>query len=76
MVVAMEARERAIEQWIMASAIPALDDYALKLDTLKADQAQLGGLTLEGLEFAEVIQKVGKAQGRSSRCYRSRGCGR
>ena len=32
--VAMEARMRAIEQWIIASAIPALDDHALKLDTL------------------------------------------
>ena len=58
MAVAMEARMRAIEQWITASAIPALDDHALKLDTLKAGQAHLGGLTFEGLEFAEIVQKV------------------
>ena len=43
------------------SAIPALDDHALKLDTLKAGQAHLGGLTFEGLEFAEIVQKVNES---------------
>ena len=66
MVFAVEARMLAIEQWIMASAIPALDDHALKLDTLKAGQAHLGGLTFDGLEFAEVIQKVGTSAGKIS----------
>ena len=61
MAVAMEARMRAIEQWITASAIPALDDHASKLDTVKAGQAHLGGLTCEGLEFAEVLQKVSES---------------
>ena len=45
MAVAMETSMRAIEQWITVSAIPALDDHALKLNTLKAGQAHLGGLT-------------------------------
>ena len=62
----MEARMRAIEQWITASAIPAFDDHVVKLDTLKAGRAQLGGLTLEGLEFAAVIQEVGGSAGKIS----------
>ena len=61
MAVTMEARMRAIEQWITVSAISALDDHALKLDTLKAGQAHLGGLTFEGLEFAEIVQKVSES---------------
>ena len=51
----LSTRMRAIEQWITASAVLALDDHDLKLDTLKAGQAQLGGLTFEGVEFAEII---------------------
>ena len=66
MFVAMDTCIRAIEQWITASAVPALDDHALKLDTLKAGQTQLGGLTFEGLEFAEIIQKVGESAGKIS----------
>ena len=42
MAVAMDTRIRAIEQRITASAVPALDDHALNLDTLKDGQAQLG----------------------------------
>ena len=61
MAVAMEARMRAIEQWITVLGIPALDDHALKLDTVKAGQAHLGGLTFEGLEFAEIVQKVSES---------------
>ena len=40
---AMEASKRAIEQWIIAAAIPALDDHGLKLDALQVGQAQPGG---------------------------------
>ena len=65
MAVAMEAHMRAIETWIISSEITALDNHVLKLDTLKAGRAQMGSLTFEGPELAEIVQKVRRREHRS-----------
>ena len=44
MVVAVDTRMRAVEGRISLSRVPTLDDHAVKLDMLKARQAQMGGL--------------------------------